>query len=131
MAGANNAQFKALGYKAKDIAKRRAEHGTLTVSIMERNDKPLKRKAFGDVGKARQAQPPPGWQSAARRAVIEKGAPGWNAAAKRSLGAKAAEQMVKRASPPPGWQAAAAKARARNGAPGWAATAAKARARAT
>lgn len=46
MAGANNAQFKARGYKAKDIAKRRAEYGKLTMDIMERNDKPLRRKAF-------------------------------------------------------------------------------------
>lgn len=167
MAGANNAQFKALGFKARDIAKRRAEHGRLSIEIMEKNDAPLKRKAFakGDIAKLRtdRPAPPPGWRAAAAKSASKGAAvnlgkakssdvpagsplnrkafapkdirslrdraaarsaqppPGWQSAAKKAAGAKSGA---------PGWKAAADRAAAKKGAPGWKAAVQKARAKA-
>lgn len=111
MAGANNAQMKSQGFKkAQIVAMRAARPGPLTIAKAERTKvQPVK------------AEAPAGWQSAARKAQVAKGAPGWNAAAKNAANRSGA----------PGWKAAADAARAKGNAtqppPGWAAAAQRAK----
>lgn len=111
MAGANNAQMKSQGFKkAQIVAMRAARPGPLTIAKAERAKvQPVK------------AEAPAGWQSAARKAAVGKGAPGWKAAA------DAARAKGNAAQPPPGWAAAAQRAKNKPaGAPGLAQKAAAA-----
>lgn len=74
MAGANNAQMKAAGYRARDITKARAERGKLSIARMA---------GMGFRRKEKKASPPAGWRAAAdaARARSETAPmPGWSAA---------------------------------------------------
>lgn len=70
MAGANNAQMKTAGWKARDVTKQRAEHGRLSHAVMEASGaKP--RKGFEPAARAKpgakaESGAPAGWKAAAR-----------------------------------------------------------------
>jgi len=65
MAGANNAQMKAAGWKARDVTKQRAISGKLSHDVMGRAGfKPKK----GMDPRAKNVAPPSGWAAAAARA---------------------------------------------------------------
>ena len=70
MAGANNAQMKAAGWKARDVTKQRAISGKLSHDVMSRAGfKPKK----GMDPKTKNVAPPSGWAAAAARARPGRG----------------------------------------------------------